>query len=80
VFASVLAAEPRVLPATTREAYISSLAEYVAELRRAFPTVPVRVLYRDSSGNGSAVSPSVLEAVSRAAAAGATDVAAVRLV
>ena len=81
VFASVLTAEPRDLPGSEgrcgRNAYISSLTEYVTALRRAFPSVPLRVLYRDSDDGEP---PSVPEAVGLAAVADATDVAAVRLV
>ena len=93
-FASVVTIEPsvnHVVTATqTRGSYVSPVPRHIRLLRDAFPTLPIRVLYRDS-GQGRVYARSddaasktwrnlsVPEMVGAAIAAGVTDVAAVRL-
>jgi hypothetical protein len=95
-FASVVAIEPSVNHAVaasqTRGSYVSPVPRHIRLLRTAFPTLPIRVLYRGSGQGrvdaGSSAGPnskswrnslSVPEMVGAAIAAGATDVAAVQL-
>jgi hypothetical protein len=95
-FASIVTIEPAenhsVGEKQTEEAYLSPIPTHIKRLRFAFPTLPIRVLYR-RTGQGLVITPrpggyanpriwptlSVSEAVHIATTEGATDVAAVRL-
>ena len=94
-FASVVTIEPTIThdisgTGQTRGSYVSPVPRHIRLLRDAFPTLPIRVLYRISGpsrvyaqSNGAVSktwsSLSVPEMVGVAVAAGVTDVAAVRL-
>ena len=95
-FASIATLEPeenyRLGAGHTEAAYVSPVPAHILRVRRAFPTLPIRVLYR-RTGEGLVFLPrpprgnpiswptlSILEAVQIANAEGAGDVVAVRLV